>query len=87
MQIPRIYESKAAMDNGHPTIDIVLPTYRTEPEEDEKFYPSKARAIAERVIAEELSGQQVYDEEDAKTWSLNISDKVRDAVKSKNHMA
>lgn len=70
------------MDSGHPTIDIVLPTYRTEPEEDEKFYPSKARAIAQRVIAEELASQ-TYDEEEARTWSLNISDKVRDAVKSK----
>lgn len=67
------------MDNGPPIIDIVLPTYRMEPEEIERFYPSKAKAIAEKIAAEELNGQ-VYDEEDAKIWSLNISDKVREAV-------
>lgn len=45
----------------------------------ERFYPSKAKAIAERVIAEELQNA-TYDEEDAKIWSLNISDKVREGV-------
>jgi len=67
------------MDNGPPIIDIVLPTYRMEPEESERFYPSRAQAIAEKICAEELNGQ-TYDEEDAKIWSLNISDKVRLAV-------
>mmetsp|Transcript_13334 Transcript_13334/g.14452 ORF Transcript_13334/g.14452 Transcript_13334/m.14452 type:complete len:130 (+) Transcript_13334:61-450(+) len=67
------------MDGGHPIIDIVLPTFRMEPEEHERFYPSKAKQIAERIISEELNGT-VYEEEDAKNWSLNISDKVREAV-------
>ena len=67
------------MDNGPPIIDIVLPTYRMEPGENERFYPSRAKAIAEAVIAAELNGQ-VFEEEDAKIWSLNISDKVREAV-------
>lgn len=67
------------MDHGPPIIDIVLPTYRMEPEESERFYPSRAKAIAESVIASELTGQ-VFEEEDAKIWSLNISDKVREAV-------
>lgn len=44
-----------------------------------RFYPSKAKQIAERIISEELNGT-VYEEEDAKNWSLNISDKVREAV-------
>eukprot|EP01039_Chlorochromonas_danica_P005984 gene5984-6589_t len=65
--------------SGHPVIDIVLPTYRMEPEENERFYSSKARIIADKIIAEELR-EAVYDEDEAKTWSLNISDKVREAV-------
>ena len=44
-----------------------------------RFYPSAAQAIAERILAEELTNQ-VYDEEEAKYWSLNISDKVREAI-------
>ncbi len=65
--------------HGHPIIDIVLPTYRMEPEENERFYPSKAKVIADKIIADELNGVS-YEEDDAKTWSLNISDKVREAV-------
>lgn len=30
-------------------------------------------------MAEELA-EAVYDEDDAKTWSMNISDKIREAV-------
>lgn len=69
----------------HPTIDIILPTYRMEPEEDEKFYPSKAKAIAEKIVAEELANQ-TFDEEDCKQWSINISDKVRDAIRSRDRI-
>lgn len=66
-------------ENGVPIIDIVLPTFRMEPEENERFYPSKAKIIAEKVMAEELEGA-AYDEEEAKNWSMNISDKVRELV-------
>jgi hypothetical protein len=65
--------------DGHPIIDIVLPTYRMEPDETERFYPSKAKQIGDKIIADELNGA-VFDEDDAKNWSLNISDKVREAV-------
>ena len=41
-----------------------------------------AKAIADRVMAEELNGV-VYDEEEAKNWSMNISDKVREGVYGK----
>lgn len=64
---------------GHPVIDIVAPTYRMEPEEVERFYPSKAKAIADKIIADELN-DAVYDEEDAKNWSIIISDKIRESV-------
>lgn len=70
------------MENGHPVIDIVLPTYRMVPEENERFYPSTAKAIADKIIADELSDVK-YDEDEAKTWSLSISDKVREAVTDK----
>merc|ERR1712205_275661 len=50
-----------------------------EPEEDERFYPSKAKEITEKVIEEELANRQ-YDDDMAKSWSLNISDRVRELV-------
>ena len=34
---------------GPPVVEIVLPTYITKPSEDEKFYPSEVKAIAEKV--------------------------------------
>jgi hypothetical protein len=40
-----------------------------------------AKKIAYDVVQAELHEQE-YEEEDAKTWSLVIGDKVRDAVKS-----
>lgn len=40
---------------GPPVVEIVLPTYITKPAEDEKFYPSEAKAVAEKV---------------SKSWSL-----------------
>ena len=47
-----------------------------------RFYPSKAKAIAEKILNDELNGA-VYNEEDAKIWSLNVSDKVREAIYGK----
>jgi hypothetical protein len=47
-----------------------------------RFYPSKAKVIADKIVNEELNGV-AYNEEDAKHWSLNISDKVREAVVGK----
>lgn len=47
-----------------------------------RFFPSKGKAIADKVISDELTGA-VYDEEDAKNWSINISDRVREAVTGK----
>ena len=44
-----------------------------------RFYPSIAKTLADKIIVEELKGQ-VYDEEEAKSWSLAISDKIRETV-------
>lgn len=45
----------------------------------DRFYPSKAKTIAEKILNDELRGSE-YNEDDAKIWSLNISDKVREAI-------
>jgi len=47
-----------------------------------RFYPSMAKEIADNILKDELNGQ-VYDEEDAKNLSLNISDRIREAVYGK----
>jgi hypothetical protein len=67
---------------GQQVIEIVLPTYRMEPEGHERFYPSVAKKIADEILDEDLN-DQVYDEEETKIWSLNISDKVRETIYGK----
>eukprot|EP01035_Chromulina_nebulosa_P021633 gene21633-27996_t len=64
---------------GQPIIDIVLPTYHLEPSEKEKFYPSKAKIIIDKVLKEELVDKD-YDEDFCRAWSLTISDKVREGL-------
>ena len=68
---------------GQLIIDIVAPTFRMEPEENERFYPSQAKAIAEAIMKDELEGV-AYEEEDSKNWGLNISDKVRETLQGMN---
>jgi hypothetical protein len=46
----------------------------------DRFYPSVAKGIADRILQEELNGQ-VYDEDDSKHWGLLLSDKIRAAVR------
>jgi hypothetical protein len=60
-------------------LNIYEPTYRKEPVEDERFYPSQAKAIAQAALEETLTNQD-YDEDDAKEWSNTISDKTRDNI-------
>mmetsp|Transcript_16133 Transcript_16133/g.16265 ORF Transcript_16133/g.16265 Transcript_16133/m.16265 type:complete len:133 (+) Transcript_16133:141-539(+) len=67
------------LEGGQPVIEVFLPTYRMEPEEKERFYPSQARAIAQKITEEELKDQE-FDEGDALGWSNTISDKIREAV-------
>jgi tctex1 domain-containing protein 2 len=67
--------------NGAPVIDIFLPTFRMEPGENERFYPSRARAIAEKVAAAELGqDDEPYNDDNAQQAALIISDKVREEV-------
>lgn len=67
-------------EDGNPIVYLYEPTFRVEPtSEEDRFYPSRAREIAEQLAAEEI-GDQEFDDESAKIWSLNISDKVREKV-------
>ena len=66
--------------NGAPIIDVFLPTFRMEPGENERFYPSKARAIAEKVATMELNDLEEYSDDNAQNSALIISDKVREEV-------
>jgi len=45
-----------------------------------RFYPSEARKIAEKIMEEELK-DKVYDEDDAKEWSLAICERIKSSVK------
>ena len=69
--------------HNQPVIEVVLPTYIMKPEETERFHPSEVRAIADRVVKAELQGK-TYDEEEAKEWSMNIADTIREEVKKLN---
>jgi len=67
--------------NGAPIIDVFLPTFRMEPGENDRFYPSKARAIAEKVATAELRElEEEYSDDNAQNSCLIISDKVREEV-------
>lgn len=74
---------------GPPVVEIVLPTYITKPAEDEKFYPSEAKAVAEKVSKRGLrlrSGKGlcsalVYTHESGGTCSLFVQElEIRQAV-------
>lgn len=71
-----------AANAGQPIIEVFLPTFRMEPDEDERFYPSQAKKLAQAVVEAELNGQE-FEEDDVKAWTLSIGDKVRDSVKGK----
>ena len=67
-------------EDGQPVVFVYEPTFRVEPgNEEERFYPSRAREIAEKAAAQEIADQE-YDDENSKIWSLNISDIVRKEV-------
>ena len=81
----RTAESKMETINGAPIIDVFLPTYRVEPEESDKFYPSVARDVAEKVVTSVVTAggeEPAYDDREAQDMSLDISDRVREEVAS-----
>ena len=58
----------------------LLPTYQLRPLESEKFSPSAAQRVAERVLVEELKGK-VYEEERVTNWAVAIAEVVKQGVK------
>ncbi len=56
--------------NSNPsTVEITLPTYRTKPEDNDKFYPSHVKKIIDTVLQQEFTNTTV----DAK-WIEDWSD-------------
>mmetsp|Transcript_14308 Transcript_14308/g.30167 ORF Transcript_14308/g.30167 Transcript_14308/m.30167 type:complete len:146 (+) Transcript_14308:1072-1509(+) len=82
--------SGADIDPGTKTIEVFLPTYRLKPEENEKFYPSKAKLIMTSVLEEELRDR--IDEKSVEDWAdfgdefesltKEISDKIKQKCKA-----
>lgn len=55
-------------------------TYIMEPKEEEKFQPKKIEKMVESVMNEYLKDKE-YNVDDAKVWSLELSNLVKVAVK------
>ena len=58
-------------------------TYRLEPKEHERFYPSKVKECAQEVIERNLKDKE-YDHASAKSQAENIADQIKMAVKGLN---
>ena len=58
-------------------------TYRLEPKETDRFYPSKVRDIIRDIIEKHLKDKE-YDHAMAKTQSEKIADEIKAAVKNLN---
>ena len=69
---------------------VVLPTYHLKPNENQRFYPSKAKIIANEILQGELEGK--VDEKWVEEWSdfgdefetlsKDIADKIKEKCKS-----
>ena len=56
-------------------------TYRLEPRENERFYPSKVKTIVEDIVYKHLKDME-YDHAGVKTLSEKIVSEVRSAIKN-----
>ena len=56
-------------------------TYRLEPKENDRFYPSKVRDEIEKVIVKNLK-DAVYEHAQAKTHAEKIADDIKSACKN-----
>ncbi|KAL7470205.1 hypothetical protein ACHAXS_010438 [Conticribra weissflogii] len=82
------------IEPGAKTIEVFLPTYRLKPEEDEKFYPSKAKLIMTNVLEEELRDR--IDEKAVEDWAdfgdefesltKEITDRIKQKCKAELHI-
>ena len=75
---------------GQPVIEVVLPTFIMKPGQEEIFYPSQVKKIAEEKILSKLEPAKKgdppmeYDEDEVKDWVVEIADKIKADVKLLN---
>ena len=65
---------------GQQVIEVILPTYSMIPGEQERFYPSEAKKICERVLVSELENKEYY-EDSAKDWIISIGNAIKSEIK------
>ena len=58
-------------------------TYRLEPREQERFYPSKVQELIKEVVHKHLDGKE-YDHNQAKNWAEEIANQIKVATKQLN---
>ena len=78
------------LQSSLPNGDIILPTYHLKPQENKRFYPSKAKLIANDILQVELDKK--VDEKWVEEWSdfgdqleelsKDIADKIKEKCKS-----
>tara|TARA_B110001450_G_C17322883_1_gene360132 strand:- start:315 stop:518 length:204 start_codon:yes stop_codon:yes gene_type:complete len=56
-------------------------TYRLEPKESDRFYPSKIRSLIQQIVTSSLQDKE-YDHVAAKTMAEKIADEIKVAVKA-----
>ncbi|CAD7924257.1 unnamed protein product [Amoebophrya sp. A120] len=56
-------------------------TYQMEPKHEQKFLPSKVTEIIDEVMTKKLADRE-YDPDMAKTWTLELCNEIKAAVKA-----
>ena len=56
-------------------------TFRLEPREHERFYPSKVKGVIEEIILRNVKDKE-YDHANAKSMAESIADQIRASVKA-----
>ena len=56
-------------------------TYRQEPREDCRFYPSKVRACIEECINKHMKDKEVYDHQTSKVMAEKLAEEIKQSVK------
>mmetsp|Transcript_130264 Transcript_130264/g.324790 ORF Transcript_130264/g.324790 Transcript_130264/m.324790 type:complete len:127 (-) Transcript_130264:358-738(-) len=69
---------------GEQHVHVWENTYIMQPKDDEKFLPSKVQEAIERVMNDYLKDKEYYPE-DAKMWTLDLSNEIKAAVKELNN--
>eukprot|EP00414_Alexandrium_minutum_P004245 CAMPEP_0113819564 /NCGR_PEP_ID=MMETSP0328-20130328/802_1 /TAXON_ID=39455 /ORGANISM="Alexandrium minutum" /LENGTH=127 /DNA_ID=CAMNT_0000787497 /DNA_START=89 /DNA_END=472 /DNA_ORIENTATION=+ /assembly_acc=CAM_ASM_000350 len=70
------------MEGGN-QVQVWENTYIMQPKDEEKFLPSKVSETIERVMNDYFKDKE-YSVEDAKNWTLDVSNDIKAAVKELN---